>query len=102
MKNSVEILSNRLKLALLREIDPERPWRSLDEKRHCAVCERTFNGHQVRVLWNRRGNPRLRCPTPGCRSLPQHWMHPENPLTCEEAWHDWERLLETAEVSASP
>ena len=97
--NSMENLSNRLKLRLLREIDRDRPWRSLDDRRHCVICERTISGHQIRVAWFRHGAPHLRCPTPGCRSLPQHWVHPENPLTSEDAWRDWARLLEDCEAA---
>ena len=73
----------------------EHAWKSLDETRRCILCEETFTGHQVRVLWDHSGTPHLRCPTMGCPASPAQWIHPGNPLVSEDAWRDWVRLLET-------
>ena len=101
MGNPLESLSGKLKLRLLREFDGGRQWKSLDETRHCAICERIIRGHEIRVLWNRQGQARLRCPTPGCRSTPAEWVHPGNPLVSEDAWRDWTRLFEAEEGEAA-
>lgn len=82
------------KLALLQTVEGARKWGSLNEIRQCVLCEQTFSGHEVRVLWNRSGKPRLRCPTKGCRAKPSQWIHPGNPLTSEDAWRDWVHLLD--------
>ena len=84
--------TNDLKLQLLQA---ERAWESLDETRQCVLCEQTFTGRQVHVLWDHCGTPHLRCPTTGCPATPAQWIHPGNPLISEEAWRDWVRLLET-------
>jgi len=84
--------TDAVKLQLLQE---ERAWTSLDETRQCVLCEQTFTGHQVRVLWDHSGTPHLRCPTPGCPASPAQWIHPGNPLISEDAWRDWVRLLDT-------
>ena len=73
----------------------ERPWESLDEIRQCVLCEHTFTGHEVRLLWDHCGEPHLRCPTTGCPATSAQWIHPGNPLTSEKAWEDWLRLLDT-------
>ena len=76
-------------------LQKEHEWTSLDETRQCVLCEETFTGHQVRVLWDHSGTPHLRCPTMGCPASPAQWIHPGNPLVSEDAWRDWVRLLET-------
>ncbi|MCX6966960.1 MAG: hypothetical protein NTZ46_04125 [Verrucomicrobia bacterium] len=81
-----------LKIQLLqRECD----WVVLDEARQCVLCEQTFTGHQVRLLWDNAEAPHLQCPTPRCLGTPSQWIHPGNPLVSEEAWQDWMRLLDT-------
>lgn len=72
-----------------------RAWASLEETRQCVLCEQTFTGHQVRVLWDHSGTPHLRCPTAGCPATPAQWIHPGNPLVSEDAWKDWVSLLDT-------
>ena len=84
---------DEVKLQLLQE--GERRWASLDETRQCVLCEETFTGCQVRLLWDHNGTPSLRCPTAGCPASPAQWIHPGNPLISEDAWRDWVRLLDT-------
>jgi len=95
MKYHVEDLAGETKLKLLREADSERPWMSLDDTRHCILCEKTISGRAIRVSTDRRGSVTLRCPTRGCRSTPSEWVHPENPLVSEDAWRDWVRMLDS-------
>ncbi len=95
MKNQFDDLAGETKLKWLREADPERPWQSLDDTRHCILCEKTISGRSIVVSTNRRGVVILRCPTRGCRSTPAEWVHPENPLVSEDAWRDWVRMLDS-------
>jgi len=95
MKHQFEDLAGETKLKLLKEADPERPWNSLNDTRHCILCERIISGHAIRVSTRRRGGVVLRCPTRGCRSTPSEWVHPENPLVSEDAWRDWVRMLDS-------
>lgn len=93
-------LNSDEKLTILRACDPFREWHSLDDKRHCILCDKTITGRQIEV--NGRGARRyeLRCPTEGCRSSPHEWMYVGNPLISEAAWKDWERLWEEDGASA--
>lgn len=93
MKNQFEA-SAEDKLQLLCQLDHERRWHSLDDTRHCVLCEQTISGRNVRIITKRRKSS-LHCPTRGCVGTPREWVHPGNPLTSEEAWHDWVRLLNT-------
>ena len=96
MKNEFEEMTGEAKkLKLLREADPGRRWRSLDETRHCVLCEQTISGRQIRVSESRNGELEVHCPTPGCPATPVDWIHPGNPLVSEDAWKDWVRLLDT-------
>ena len=95
MKNQFEDLAGETKLKLLREADLERPWQSLDDTRHCILCEKTISGRTIRVSQDRRGTVTLHCPTRGCHSTPAEWVHPENPLVSEDAWRDWVRMLDS-------
>jgi hypothetical protein len=101
-----KVLFSEDKLDLLRTADRNRKWESLDEKRTCILCERTFSGRQVLVAKTRAGKRVLNCPTPGCGGTPPEWVHPGNPLISDEAWADWSRLLDGASVhdhnTASP
>ncbi len=96
MKNQFEELAGDTKLQLLRKADPAHAWNSLDDTRHCILCEQIISGRQIQISRGSggRGVTHLHCPTPGCRSTPGEWVHPENPLLSEEAWRDWVRLLE--------
>src|SRR3954452_13359797 len=92
-----KVLLSEDKLDLLRETDRNCAWESLDDKRSCILCERTFTGRQVLVGKTRGGRTALHCPTPGCVGTPREWVHPGNPLISEQAWNDWARLLERVE-----
>lgn len=83
-----------MKLRLLRATPGFRPWSSLDERRQCVLCERTFSGREVRLERDSLGLFQIRCPTPGCMSSPSQWIHPGNPLISEDAWSDWIKLLD--------
>lgn len=95
MNSYCDELADDQKLRLLQAAGAGRGWVSLEETRRCVLCERTFSGREAQVVWSRSGEPRLRCPTQGCRAKPSQWIHPGNPLTSEEAWRDWVRLLDT-------
>jgi hypothetical protein len=90
-----KVLFSEDKLDLLRQCDKGCDWESLDEKRSCILCERTFSGRQVIVSKTRGGKTVLRCPTHGCTGTPREWVHPGNPLISDEAWADWSRLLKS-------
>ena len=85
------------KLELLQKAHPERGWTSLDSRCMCILCERTFSGHEVRMVETATGEYRLLCPTRGCNSTPDEWVHPGNPLLSDEAWQDWLRLVDSHE-----
>lgn len=80
-------------LSLLSRCDPIRSWTSCRERRRCVICERVFEGAEVRVKTGQDSNVRLECPTRGCHSGPELWVHPGDPLVSDEAWKDWERVL---------
>ncbi len=82
------------KLAALRAADPFRTWSSLDDKRVCFLCERTFTGRQIEITRARRGHYAVRCPTEDCKSSPHEWVYPGNTFTSQTVWHDWERMFE--------
>lgn len=87
-------LSAEDKLDALREGDPAHPWESLDDRRVCVLCEKSFSGRQIEASKTASGRVRLRCPSEGCTGTPREWVRPGNPLISEQAWHDWARLLE--------
>ncbi|MFL6527891.1 MAG: hypothetical protein ACJ8HU_09235 [Chthoniobacterales bacterium] len=91
-----KVLFSEDKLDLLRKGDRDFNWESLDSKRCCVLCERTFTGRQVIVTKTRGGKTVLHCPTSGCAGTPREWVHPGNPLISDEAWADWSRLLSNA------
>ena len=66
------------KLLILRRLDRDRNWESLDDKRYCRCCGATFIGRQVDVVGGTRGSGRLRllCPTQGCASTSKDWVYP--------------------------
>ena len=69
------------RLSILQCEDRFRPWQSLDDKRFCVVCERTFNGRQVEIRARRGGRPTLHCPTEDCNSTPRHWVRPRQSVS---------------------
>jgi hypothetical protein len=87
-------VSSEEKLRILREQDHWRKWENLDERRRCILCERTFTGHRVRIIFPRAGQMRLHCPTPDCPATPREWLHPGDPLTDNTVWHDWLVILD--------
>lgn len=87
-------LTPKAKLELLQQLDEGPAWTSLKESRHCVLCEQIIHGDEIAITWDDRGLPHLACPTKGCRATPREWLHPDNPLTSEAAWHDWVRLLD--------
>ena len=97
-----KVLLSEDKLDLLRRNDRGCRWEALDQKRSCLLCDRTFSGRQVLVAKTGRGKPQLQCPTPGCMGTPREWVHPGNPLISEQAWKDWERLLEGPGLKPRP
>lgn len=72
-------LSNDEKLALLRGTDEGSYWYSLDDKRICAICERTLSGRDIRFQATGNGGYRLRCPTEDCPSDATQWLVWRNP-----------------------
>jgi hypothetical protein len=81
------------RLLILRSEDHFRHWQSLDDKRFCILCERTFNGRQVDVRGRSGGRCTLHCPTEDCTSTPQHWVRPGNPLVSDKVYQDWSLAL---------
>jgi hypothetical protein len=92
-------LNSEQRLALLAKSGSIRPWKSCHERRRCVACDRVFQGFDIRISARASGVPRLRCPTPGCHSGPEMWVHPGDPLISEEAWNDWELLVKAVEAS---
>jgi hypothetical protein len=60
------------RLDILRKIDWESGWSSLDDRRICLLCERLFTGRQVEID-SGKSSYTLHCPTPGCPSHFTHW-----------------------------
>src|SRR5437762_1781224 len=89
------------RLSILRSEDRFRQWGSLDDKRFCILCERTFNGRQIEIS-ERRGRFTLHCPTVGCNSTPRHWVRPGNPLVSDKVYQDWTLALGVLKKTATP
>lgn len=87
-------LASEDKLAALRKGDASHNWQSLDDRRSCILCEKTFSGRMVDILIGATGRVRLRCPSDGCTGTPREWVHPGNPLASAKAWRDWSRVLD--------
>jgi hypothetical protein len=86
-------LSDRDKLEALRRLDQFRPWRSLDEKRYCLVCDNIITGKQIQVTGGTRGNGplRLSCPTERCHSIPMDWVLPTDEVLGNVALRETQR-----------
>jgi hypothetical protein len=69
-------LGTQERLQWLRRIDHAAPWSSLDDRRSCPLCERTFTGREVKIAGGTRNSGRLRlqCPTEGCISTMSDWI----------------------------
>lgn len=94
MPNHKHLASDE-KLDALRKADPVHKWLSLDDRRSCILCDKTFSGRQIDVAVTPSGRVRVHCPSEGCPSTPREWVHPGNPLVSQKAWRDWERVLAT-------
>jgi hypothetical protein len=81
------------KLEALRRLDQFRPWRSLDEKRYCLVCDKIITGKQVQVTGGTRGDGplRLNCPTERCHSIPMDWVLPTDEVLANVALRETHR-----------
>src|SRR3954452_5324987 len=86
-------LNSEDKLDALRKGSACRLWESLDERRVCVICEKSFTGRQVEASVSANGRVRLKCPTEGCPGNPRVWVRPGNPLVEQSAWEDWTRVL---------
>lgn len=62
------------RLDILRALDHERKWYSLDDKRICAVCDRAFTGRQIEFRHVRGSGYRAVCPTIDCPGDIRHWF----------------------------
>jgi hypothetical protein len=80
------------KLSILQANDHFRDWRTLDDERLCALCDRKFTGHEV-VISTTSDEVEMRCPTPNCQSGVHQWLHPSNPQRSEKNERDWWRAL---------
>lgn len=67
-------LSTAERLAILQAIDPHRTWRSLSDRRLCVRCAKPFSGSELRLHRQSDDSYCASCPTPGCDSLPKHWL----------------------------
>jgi hypothetical protein len=74
-------------------------WTSLDDRRTCIVCDKTFSGRQVDISVSAGGRVRLRCPSEACPSTPREWVTPGNPLVAQKAWREWQRVLANTDSS---
>lgn len=80
------------RLAIIRAYDHFRYWTTLEDKRVCLLCDRTFDGNEVGIT--AEGDEcKLRCPTPECPSEPHQWVYTGNPLVSDKAYADWWRAL---------
>lgn len=67
-------LTPETRLALLREGDRRRAWRSLGERRISLSCSQVFNGEQVRIATDGDGKHSLHCPGAECNAGPGEWF----------------------------
>lgn len=71
------------RLAILQAADTHRKWYSLDDQRVCVLCDRLITGRQIDVTLDKRGNPKLQCPTPGCPATPHDWFYHGNAVAAQ-------------------
>ena len=91
-----KILHSEDKLDALRKGNPFQPWESLDDRRVCIVCRKSFIGRQVEFSVSALGHARLHCPTEDCPGTPRVWIQAEK-LIPQEVWEDWKRVLDAPE-----
>jgi hypothetical protein len=65
------------KLKWLRRLDADREWESLDDRRVCRRCGRTFSGRHLQLVGGTRGHGPIRfvCPTPNCLATLADWLY---------------------------
>jgi len=80
------------KLSILRTNDHFRDWQTLDDERICVLCDRRFNGHDIKVS-TAGDHAELHCPTADCQSGVHQWVYPGNPLISEKSEKDWWQAL---------
>ena len=88
------------RLLILRQRDRFRKWESLDDQRVCNVCERKFKGRQIEIRRFPGGRCKLYCPTLGCPSAPDQWLHPQTSVVSEIAKHLWRAGKQSAHPQA--
>ena len=66
------------KLLILRSLNRDGKWKSLDDKRECLRCGTVFSGRQVDVVGGTRawGPLRLLCPSGDCQGNQNDWVVP--------------------------
>lgn len=66
------------KLLILRSLDRDGKWESLNDKRECLRCGTVFSGRQVDVVGGTRalGPLRLLCPSEDCQGNQNDWVVP--------------------------
>jgi hypothetical protein len=74
-------LTSEQRLEILRSLDTERKWYSLDDERACVVCDRIFTGREIVIQRDQRGRYLLHCPTDGCQSFISCWFYVGNAAT---------------------
>ena len=67
--------TSEVQLEILRAADSIRTWHSLEDRRVCACCRRTFDGAELEIRFDQRGRLYLNCPTPGCPSNAKDWLY---------------------------
>jgi len=74
-------------LMLLRRLDRCRKWQSLDDRRFCRCCHKFISGHElVKDVITLDKPLRLACPTPGCHSTVEDWVHPDEIAQPPDRW----------------
>ena len=68
-------LTPEQRLEVLRNLDSERKWSSLDDRRLCLVCDRIITGRHIAIRRDQHGQDVLRCPTKGCPAFVSHWLY---------------------------
>jgi hypothetical protein len=88
------------RLDILRAHDHFHEWRSLDDRRVCVVCDRTFSGHEVEI--SQDGEEfKLNCPTRDCPSRIHQWVYPERDHLSDTNSENWWRALSSNDGSES-
>ena len=78
-------LSLAERLILLRELDPLRKWKSLDDQRVCRCCHKFISGRQIEVIPASGKTLRLVCPTTDCSATVCDWVYPSETARSPDA-----------------